>query len=413
MPEVTAARVTAAGPTRAATRVPWLDGVRGAAALFVVLHHTWLTAFPYFPENHGPWWLGWAVYGHLAVAVFIVVSGFSLGLAPARRGETLTGGTKTFLRRRAWRILPPYWAALVLSMVFVALITGPRTGATVSAKTVAVYGLLVQDVVGAPVPNGVFWSIAIEWQIYFLFPLILWLGRRYGMRAAVAVTLILVLLAHAAAVNVSSLARIDQLLPQFLGLFVLGVVAARATVFPPSRLARRVVGAGSAALAAGFVGVAATVGPTWVVDHFFSVDLAVGGATAGLLLLMAAGSARPGRRFFGSRPLLFLGLFSYSVYLVHAPLLETVWLYAVEPRHFAPLTSYFVLLATVPAVLAGCYLFFRVFEAPFLERRSLGALRAAAVRRLLPGKAAVAGTDTVAGTSTVAGTEAAVPAAAD
>jgi len=47
-----------------------------------VPHHTWLTAFPHYPDNRGPWWLGWALYGHFAVAVFIVVSGFSLGMAP-------------------------------------------------------------------------------------------------------------------------------------------------------------------------------------------------------------------------------------------------------------------------------------------------------------------------------------------
>ena len=373
-------------PPRVAARVPWLDGVRGAAALFVVLHHTWLAAFQHFPENRGPWWLGWAVYGHLAVAVFIVVSGFSLGLAPARRGGSLSGGTGTFLRRRAWRILPPYWAALVLSMVIVVLLTGPRTGATVTAKTALVYGTLVQDVIGAPVPNGVFWSIAIEWQIYFLFPLILWLGRRYGLRLAVGVTLVAAVLAHAAAQTVPHLARLDQLLPQFLGLFVLGVVAARATVSPPTPLVRRLLMLGAAALAGTFVALAATVGPTWVTGHFFGIDLLVGGAAAGLLALMAAGAARPARQVFGSRPLLFLGLFSYSIYLVHAPLLETVWLYAVQPLKLAPLAAYGVLLATVPVVLAGCYLFFRVFEAPFLERRSFGALRSAAVRRLRPGR---------------------------
>ena len=50
--------------------------------MFVVLHHIWLTSWPSFPHITGPWWLGWLLYGHMAVAVFIVVSGFSLALAP-------------------------------------------------------------------------------------------------------------------------------------------------------------------------------------------------------------------------------------------------------------------------------------------------------------------------------------------
>ena len=75
-------------PPPAVRRVEWLDSIRGAAALFVVLHHTWLSVWPSYPRTTGPSWLGWLLYGHLAVAVFIVVSGFSLSLAPVRRGDT-------------------------------------------------------------------------------------------------------------------------------------------------------------------------------------------------------------------------------------------------------------------------------------------------------------------------------------
>src|ERR1700760_753689 len=91
---------------RSPGRVLWLDGVRGAAAMFVVFHHMWLAVWPAFPSNIGPWWLGWLLYGHLAVAIFIVVSGFSLALAPLSNGGRLRGGTRRFIRRRAGRILP-------------------------------------------------------------------------------------------------------------------------------------------------------------------------------------------------------------------------------------------------------------------------------------------------------------------
>ncbi len=98
-------------------RLEWLDGVRGCAALFVVLHHTYISVFPGFPINNGPAGLGFLMFGHLAVVVFIVVSGFSLGLAPTRRRNDLKHGSLTFYHRRAWRILPPYWVALILALI--------------------------------------------------------------------------------------------------------------------------------------------------------------------------------------------------------------------------------------------------------------------------------------------------------
>jgi peptidoglycan/LPS O-acetylase OafA/YrhL len=174
-----------AGPTR----VPWLDGVRGAAAMFVVAHHMWLAVWPAFPRDSGPWWLGPLLYGHLAVAVFIVVSGFSLALAPLRNGGVLPGGARRFIRRRAWRILPAYWVALALSTLVGATVLHSVTGGGGAiARTLVVHGLLVQDAIGSQAPNGAFWSIAIEWQIYFLFPLILWIARRRGFEAAAALT---------------------------------------------------------------------------------------------------------------------------------------------------------------------------------------------------------------------------------
>src|SRR5690349_3622815 len=142
-------------PTR---RVTGLDGIRGLAALFVVVHHTYLESFPGYPVNTGPSWLAWLLYGHLAVVVFIALSGFSLAVAPARRDWQL-GGKARFAHRRAWRILPPYWAALVFSLIIAWAVVPQPGSAEPNGKAVAVYGLLLQDVFGSSVPNGAFWSI--------------------------------------------------------------------------------------------------------------------------------------------------------------------------------------------------------------------------------------------------------------
>ena len=132
----------------------FLEGVRGLAALYVVLHHIWITNYPQFPENTGPAWASWMMWGHLAVAVFIVVSGFSLALSPQRHGDHLPDGFVTYLRRRAFRIIPPYWVALLISILVIVLFTGTDTHQTVDLKSVLVFGTLMQDVVGAPSPTG-------------------------------------------------------------------------------------------------------------------------------------------------------------------------------------------------------------------------------------------------------------------
>ena len=67
-------------------RVVGLDGIRGLAALFVVLNHIFDRAWPGDPADHAPFWAAWMIYGRFAVVVFIVLSGFSLGLGPAHLG---------------------------------------------------------------------------------------------------------------------------------------------------------------------------------------------------------------------------------------------------------------------------------------------------------------------------------------
>src|SRR5881275_2600112 len=151
-------------------RLAGLDGVRGLAALFVVVNHVFLRAFPGYPVDHAPFWAAWFIYGRFAVVVFIVLSGFSLALSPARHGWRLDG-VSGFARRRARRILPPYYAALAFSLA-VAWLVVPAPGEGIpGAKSVVVNGLLVQNLVGAPSPDRPLWSIAVEAQLYVVFPL--------------------------------------------------------------------------------------------------------------------------------------------------------------------------------------------------------------------------------------------------
>jgi peptidoglycan/LPS O-acetylase OafA/YrhL len=359
-----------------ADRIRWLDGVRGGAALFVVIHHMWLASWPFYPETRGPWWLGWLLYGHLAVAVFIVVSGFSLALAPVRHGGRLVGGVQRFIVRRAWRILPAYWTALALSMLFLLFVLRPETSAGDAARTFVVHGALLQDVVGNISPNPVFWSIAVEWQIYFVFPLILLVALRSRVAIAIMLTTSVVILAHWLATSMAAFERIDHLSPQFLALFGFGVFAAWAAHQELPSWVKPAVTAVSGAALAGFLALAFAHGSPWMTNHWFWVDLLFGTFVAGALL-MTATTKRPWRAAtLGSRPAVFVGGFSYSLYLMHAPVLETLRRLLVQPLDLAPLANFAVLLALVlPVVLACCYGFYRLFEQPFLERRDLTSLR--------------------------------------
>jgi peptidoglycan/LPS O-acetylase OafA/YrhL len=381
-----------AGQTQAVTsratgrgRVLWLDGIRGGAAVFVVLHHIWSTAWPSYPSDTGPWWLGWLLYGHMAVAIFIVVSGFSLALMPLNNAGRLRGGVGRFFRRRAWRILPAYWAALVLSVAVTALLLRPELDPGAIAKSFAVHGLLLQDVVGSESPNGAFWSIAIEWQIYFVFPLILLLGRRSSLTTAVVVTTAAVLVAHAIAGLGGAFDKINGLTPQFLALFALGALAVQLGNSERAAALRRPLGAVALVAVATFVALAVTRGSEWMVAHFFWMDLLFGLGVACLLALMHAGGNAPARGVLASRAALWLGLFSYSIYLVHAPIVGVLHKYAFGPMDLSPLVTFGLTLAIgLPLILALCYGFHLLFEAPFLRHRDLSALRTLPIFRLLP-----------------------------
>ncbi|MFI5049787.1 MAG: acyltransferase family protein [Gaiellales bacterium] len=349
-------------------RLAGLDGVRGLAALFVVVNHVFLRAFPGYPVDRAPLWAAWFIYGRFAVVVFIVLSGFSLALAPARRGWRLDGISR-FVRRRAWRILPAYWAALAFSLAVAWLVVAPPGERAPDAKSVGVNGLLVQNLVGAPSPNRSFWSIAVEAQLYILFPVMLLMVRRWGAIAMVATTTLVVATVGILGPHVPRLdVVVIQSPPDLVTLFAVGVLCAGA------------VGAGAArgsppwaplALAAA-APVLATIwwqGSVWTLDHLFWVDLALGPAVGCLLAGLATGHPAPLLRLLDARPIRNLGLSSYSLYLTHGPIVVVVYERVVAGRVRQGAPAFVVsLLLVVPLTIAFARMFASVFETP-LQRR--------------------------------------------
>ena len=353
-------------------RIEWLDGVRACAATYVMLHHIYLGVFPGFPDNPGPFGLGWLMYGQLAVVIFIVVSGFSLGLAPARSGDRLKGGAAGFFRRRAWRILPPYWVALIFSLAVAHFLLAEAPGHEVNLRSFVVHSLLVHDIVQSNTPNSAFWSIAVEAQIYLFFPLMLMLARARSPAVTAAVVLAIVCGLHGLAQTFEPLSRLDHLSLQLYACFALGVWAVEEASSPTPRLRNWPLRWIAAAIAAALVGLVLAFGFPWIAEHYFWIDIAVGVAVALAFVALAEGPSRAAR-VLSSGPLDFVGRFSYSLYLVHVPI---VALLMFAPAVENPFLKYAVAAGVIaPVTMAAAYLFFLAFERPFLTIRSWAALR--------------------------------------
>ncbi|MFG1606772.1 acyltransferase family protein [Actinoplanes sp. NPDC049265] len=360
-----------ASPSAPTGRVAGLDGLRGLCALYVLLFHCWAYTFKGFPKSTGPAWLDWLGLGRLAVVFFLVLSGFSLAVGPARNGWRL-GGLGRFARRRAWRILPAYWAALAFSLVItLTVVRMPHSGPP-NGKSVVVFGLLLQDLVRAPTPNGAFWSISVEALLYLTFPALLLIIRRAGVTAMLFTATIPVVLAGLIFAPAGAAAR--YLTWQLLPVFAAGVAAA--AILPASSTVRRAAWpAMTMAVALPVAALIVLEGGGWVVAHYFWVDLAVTPALALLVVTLATGRPAPLVRLLSSRPLARLGSFSYSLYLIHLPIVVAFSLTVVAPRLGHGLAAFAVTTAVTGSVsLVTAWLFAKLFEFPFQRRRSITAL---------------------------------------
>jgi peptidoglycan/LPS O-acetylase OafA/YrhL len=112
-------------------------------------------------------------------------------------------------------------------------------------------------------------------------------------------------------------------------------------------------------------------GSVWTLTHLVWVDLALGPAVACLLLALAAGRPTPLLRILDSRPVRSLGLSSYSLYLLHEPIVIVVYRRIVLPRYHHGATAFVVAAALVlPATILLARVFAAIFERPFLRQRS-------------------------------------------
>jgi peptidoglycan/LPS O-acetylase OafA/YrhL len=316
-------------------RLDVLDGIRGLAALYVALFHAmgysgYRTTVQTQASAPMRFIAGILDYGAYAVPVFIVLSGFCLMLPLAQRGTTrLPGGALSYIRRRAWRILPAYYVALFLTLALIALTpalqtpqnTAWDTKIPVTTGAIISHLLLIHNVV----PDWIFkidgpmWSIAIEWQIYFLFPtLLLPLVRRTNIVVTVVVATVISLLPH---VLLPRSFNLDFTHPWFLALFTLGMAGATAVFSNNPTVAKY-----RTKIAWGWVNTALTIivlgaliiQKDWMGWHEYISELLVGLIAMGWLIQYASTIRQGGRhslsqRILESRLLVGLGAFSYSI----------------------------------------------------------------------------------------------------
>lgn len=353
-----------------------LDGLRAVAALFVVFHHALLQVDP-GSKTLGAWRVGGFVsiltYGRFAVDLFIVLSGFCLMLPVTSRDGKMRYSAAEFFRRRAWRILPPYYLAMLFSLTWIWLAIGKKTGThwdnslPVSAKSILSHLVLLHDAVGeSSTINHVFWSVAVEWRIYFLFPLLVWLWRRFGPHISVAAVVISSFILMRLCENFIH----ATLTINYLGLFAMGMWSASISHSAPrshQRIKKLPWGMITAVL-----GVAAALGvyhiplPTKV-ERQAGDDYLAGLAFAALLMLVSMNATHPLRQLLSCKPLVWIGAFAYSIYLIHAPLLQVLWqampALQSQPRLMLAALS----LVGVPMIVGISYLFFLICERPFLR----------------------------------------------
>ncbi|HET9959888.1 MAG TPA: acyltransferase [Polyangiaceae bacterium] len=384
--ENTASNSATTRPARAAKQatLPYVDGVRALCALFVLVAHSWFQPSNGFYAERWMNRLGLS-YAHLAVDAFIVVSGFVICL-PIARQEDRIGSVTRFFQRRAKRILPPYYAALAFAAVF-GLVVAPHPTGTVWDNSLPVtwqklllHATLLQNM-PSELPGGSvsyqFWSIAVEFQIYLLVPFLVPLARRTSWALCAGAVFLVSLVVH------HFLPTLDSIHHWYISLFAMGAAAARVCVRQPERTSRWLApGVGWLAIVLMVILVGGHANFTrrlvWI-DGLVGVGVAA--VLTGLYLDPVNPKGRlerrlhaPLRRLLSSRVLAGIGVFSYSLYLVHPVLLHSIWMLVTwvgqlggaAKMHSVPL--FWLILALNPLVVGAAWLFYRAFERPFLHR---------------------------------------------
>ncbi len=352
------------------SRLAGVDGLRAAAALWVVLFHIRVFSgarLPFQPLDY------FVRSGSTGVSLFLVLSGFCLFL-PFAAGRSGRFKTRAFFIRRARRLLPAYYCSIGLALAL-NLVGGGNLGFGRLSVTDVAWQLVTHlTMIHTLFPstfyalNGAYWSLGLEWQLYLALPLLIVAGRRFGLVPALAGAVIVNLvyrlgLAVAGAhgwVPSGTLQTVvlPNLLPGRWAEFAFGMAIAE--LYARGSLERlpaiaRYAWVPMAAVAAAVVGLP--------LSHLAF------GAVFALLLVAVLATGGFVNRIFAWRPLVAVGIMSYSVYLVHQPLIQAMAFVLRHDLGLSPTRSFVALIALLPVTLAVAWALFVLVERYTLTSR--------------------------------------------
>lgn len=290
-----------------------LDGLRGIAALSVVLFHAGAYLAPTVAPNLLPG-------GFIGVDLFFVLSGFLMTSILLEPGQ----GYGRFYARRVARIFPALYVFLAAQWLYARVTRSMAVGWRVYALIGLGSGNWAPQV-GTILPFNLAqtWSLGVEEQLYLVWPLVLVLfGRRHPDRlkwlcvAGIGVSLVAKLAMFRAGLPaVQIYGQTDARLDDFLAGALVAVLWHRGvrTARPPRA---RLLLLGPTVAAGAFLAFTLAIGhpysSAWLYEGGFT---AVGLACA--VLLYACLRQAPGTGILATRPMRALGRYSYAEYLWH------------------------------------------------------------------------------------------------
>lgn len=335
---------------------PDIDGLRTLAVLPVILFHAGAT---------------WMPGGFVGVDIFFVISGYLISSIILREVQAGEFSFMRFYERRLRRIIPALLAMLLVTVAVFQVIALPdqAQGAAESALAalLSVSNFYFWRESGYFAPTAEFlpllhtWSLAVEEQFYLVFPIILiaiWKLRLPIKMVIIAGTAIGFAASLWLSINKPSIAY--YLLPARAWELAVGtVIAAGAIPAPRSRALREVVPA------LGIVLILFSI--LWIrSDMFFPGWVALIPCLGAAMVIYSDGTSWVARCFLASRPMVFIGLLSYSLYLWHWPVLAALRVRSASI--YLDITAAFgAILLTF--ILAG--LSWRFVERPFRDRRTI------------------------------------------
>lgn len=328
--------------TRKPDQLANIELLRGLAALLVVAVHSRLifwVGMHRFWELYGPTVgvaqaLGYLsapiAWGTIGVPLFFVISGYVIHRKPAQliaAGRARAFSTRSFLWRRFFKIYPTLLAALIATVLLDQLsnhfippyhvlrgATDNHGWATFFGNLFATQGIWVSTL-GS---NGALWTLALEIQFYALYPLLYALRTRIGLLGSLGVV---------AAINVASYLMFQRHDITVFGSYYLSWFLGACIADREAHGATQANGRRAAVLAAVFfaAGCAAQTRSSYAAFQLWSITAAG--------VLVATRQMQLDRRLV-ARALRGVGEFSYSLYVIHVPLLTVFacWLYGYEQQ---------------------------------------------------------------------------------